>query len=328
MAPVAARKPASFGLASLSGFVSGSGMSIRLLVVLALCVALSLATPTFLTEGNILNVLRQSALLFLIASGLTLVILTGGIDLSVGANVGFSACLAALVLKATGSIPLTFGTAICAGAVAGLANGVLVAALRIPPFIATYGTLWILLGTTYWFMGGESVHGFPPGFRLLGTGHLLGIPVPIYLMFVFLAIGGLFLNRTRWGQEVFAIGANAEAAYLSGIPIRNRLILVYVLSGAMAGLAALVFLARVNSAEGDIGESLTLPAITAVLIGGTSLFGGVGTVAGTFTGALILTLVINGMNLLSVHANWQPFVTGIIVLVAVLIDRHSNRHER
>ncbi len=316
---------ARLSAASLLEKIGGLDLIIRLFVVAALCLALTFATPKFLTEGNVLNVLRQTALLFLIASGLTLVILTGGIDLSVGANLGLSGCLAALALKATGSVALTFLVAISAGAAGGLANGLLVTAMRVPPFIATYGMLWVLLGLTYWVMGGDSVHGFPPNFRILGSGYVLGIPVPVYLMFVFLAIGGLFLSRTRWGQEVYAIGANPEAARLSGIPVQSRLILVYTLSGAMAGLAALVFLARVNSAEGDIGETLTLPAITAVLIGGTSLFGGIGTVGGTFIGALILTLVINGMNLLSVHTNWQPFVTGVIVIIAVLVDRLSHQ---
>ena len=154
---------------------------------------------------------------------------------------------------------------------------------------------------------------------------LLGMPIPIYLMFLFLAIGWAFTQRTTWGQEIYAIGANPVAARLSGIPVARRLLLVYAVSGTMAGLASIIFLSRLNSAEADIGESLTLPAIAAVLIGGTSLFGGVGTVFGTFIGALILTLVLNGMNLLSVSANWQPLVTGIIVILAVWLDMKTRR---
>ncbi|QCI69232.1 ABC transporter permease [Phreatobacter stygius] len=300
---------------------------LRLATVLLLCACLTVATPNFLTEMNILNVLRQTALLFLVASGLTLVLIGGGIDLSVGANLGLSACVSALVLQATGSLALTLAAGIAIGTLVGFANGLLVAVMRIPPFIATYGMLWVLLGITYRVMAGESVHGFPASFRFLGSGHLFGVPVPVYLMFLFLGVGGLFLSRTRWGQEVYAMGANPEAARLSGIPIRSRQILTYTLSGAMAGLAALVLLARVNSAEGDIGEAMTLPAITAVLIGGTSLFGGLGTVSGTFVGALILTLVINGMNLLSVHSNWQPFVAGAIVILAVLVDRLTSQRQ-
>ena len=303
---------------TLSGELKAIGH--RLLAVVVLCIVLSSLSGAFFTTGNILNVLRQAALIFLLASGLTLVILTAGLDLSVGANAGLSACLAASVMLATGSAFLGAGVGIASGCVIGLGNGLLVTALRLPPFIATYGTLWVIHGLTYWFMAGATVHGFPPAFRALGSGHWLSVPIPVYLMFVFLALGIGFARYTTWGQEIYAIGANPVAARLSGIPVNRRLVLVYTVSGAMAGLASLIFLARLNSAEGDIGEPLTLPAIAAVLIGGTSLFGGVGTVTGTLAGALILTLVLNGMNLLAIDANWQPLVTGAIVILAVSLD--------
>jgi ribose transport system permease protein len=300
----------------------------RLIAVAAMCVALALVSDAFLTWNNVLNVLRQAALLFLLASGLTLVILTAGLDLSVGANVALSACLAGTVMKATGSPLLGTAVGLGCGTLIGAANGGLIASLRIPPFIATYGMLWVVHGVTYWYMAGSTVHGFPAGFRALGSGYWLGIPIPVYIMALFLAIGALFAQRTTWGQEIYAIGANPVAARLSGVPINRRLILVYTLSGAMAGLASLIFLARLNSAEGDIGESLTLPAIAAVLIGGTSLFGGVGTVGGTLIGALILTLVLNGMNLLALNPNWQPLVTGVIVIAAVYLDMLTRRRSR
>jgi len=279
-----------------------------------------MTTEVFLTAANLLNVLRQASLTFLIASGLTLTILTAGLDLSVGATVGLSACLAATVMKSTDSIALGVGAGLGFGALVGVLNGLMITVLKLPPFIATYGMLWTLNGVTYWFMGGETIHGFAPGFRALGSGYWLGVPVPIYVMAAFLVGGGIFTRYTTFGQEVYAIGANREAARLSGVPVRARLNLVYVLSGAMAGLAAIVYLARLNSAEADIGEPLTLPAIAAVLIGGTSLFGGVGSLTGTLIGALTLTLVVNGMNLLAVDANWQPLVTGVIVILAVWID--------
>jgi ribose transport system permease protein len=186
----------------------------------------------------------------------------------------------------------------------------------------------ILHGITYWFMKGETIHGFPPAFRAIGSGYWLGVPVPVYLMGVFLLIGLVFAQRTRWGQEIYAVGANPEAARLSGVPVKSRLVLVYAVSGAMAGLASLIFLARLNSAEGDIGESLTLPAIAAVLIGGTSLFGGVGSMLGTLIGALILTLVLNGMNLLAINANWQPVVTGVIVVLAEFFDNLTRKGDK
>ena len=292
----------------------------RLAAIAIIGAALSVTTESFLTVTNILNVLRQASLTFLIASGLTLTVLTAGLDLSVGANVGLSACLAGTVMQSTGSVALGAATGLVFGAGIGFLNGLMVTLLRLPPFIATYGMLWTLNGVTYWFMGGDTVHGFPPGFRALGSGYWLGVPVPIYLMAAFLFAGAVFTRYTTHGHEVFAIGANREAARLSGVPIRARLNLVYVLSGAMAGLAAVVYLARLNSAEADIGEPLTLPAIAAVLIGGTSLFGGVGSLLGTLIGALTLTLVVNGMNLLAIDASWQPLVTGVIVILAVWID--------
>jgi ribose transport system permease protein len=297
----------------------------RLLAAFLICAALTILTNSFFSLGNILNVLRQASLLFFIASGLTLVVLTGGLDLSIGANVAISACIAGTVIHQTGSPTLGVLTGIGVGGAVGMLNGVMVTALRIPSFIATYGMLWVLHGVTYWYMGGETMHGFPAGFRQIGSGYFLGLPIPVYLMLVFLAIGTIFAQRTTWGQEIYAIGANPVAARLSGIPVARRLLLVYTVSGAMAGLASIIFLARLNSAEADIGESLTLPAIAAVLIGGTSLFGGLGTVFGTFVGALILTLVLNGMNLLSVNASWQPLVTGVIVILAVWLDMKTRR---
>jgi ribose transport system permease protein len=301
---------------------------LRLLALGLLCLALSLASDAFLTGANIVNVLRQAALLFLLASGVTLVILTAGLDLSVGANVAMSACLAATLLKSTGSITLAVCAGLGCGLLIGIANGLLITLIRIPPFIATYGMLWILHGITYWFMKGETIHGFPAAFRAVGSGHWLGIPIPVFLMVAFLLIGVVFAQRTRWGQEIYAVGANPEAARLSGVPVKRRLVLVYSVSGAMAGLASLIFLARLNSAEGDIGEALTLPAIAAVLIGGTSLFGGVGSVFGTLIGALILTLVLNGMNLLAINANWQPVVTGVIVVAAVFLDNLTRQGDK
>jgi ribose transport system permease protein len=322
MSTVATQSPVRHRLA-LSGDLMQ--MLYRVLALLLLGAVLTGLSDVFLTTGNILNVLRQAALLFLMASGLTLVILTAGLDLSIGANVALSGCLAASVIKLTGSPWLGAGVGIGCGAAVGLANGLLVTALRIPSFVATYGMMWILTGVTYYYMGGETIHGFPPGFRQLGSGHLLGIPVPVYVMFLFLAIGVFFAQRTIWGQQIYAIGANPVAARLSGVPVERRLILVYVVSGAMAGLASLIVLARINSAQGDIGEELTLPAIAAVLVGGTSLFGGSGTVGGTLIGALLLTLVLNGMNLLQINSSWQPLATGIIILLAVWIDNRTRR---
>jgi ribose transport system permease protein len=239
--------------------------------------------------------------------------------------VGLSACLAAAAIKASGMMSMGFGAGVACGTVIGILNGIMVTQLRLPPFIATYGMLWMLYGVNYWYMQGDTIYGFPPEFRALGSGDWLGIPIPVYLMVAGLLAGGIFTRYTTFGHEVYAIGANAEAARLSGIPVRSRLILSYTVSGAMAGLAGVVYLARLNSAEAGIGDPLLLPAIAAVLIGGTSLFGGSGGLLGTLIGAIILTLVLNGMNLLAINTNWQPLVTGVIVLLAACVDSFTRK---
>jgi ribose transport system permease protein len=297
----------------------------RVAGVLLLSIVLAVSSEAFLTTSNVLNVLRQASLTFLIASGVTLVIIAGGIDLSIGANVGLSACMAATVIKSSGSIVSGVAAGLACGTAIGFLNGLMVTLLRLPPFIATYGMLWVVHGVTFWYMAGETIYGFPPGFRTLGSGYVLGIPVPVYLMALALAALGVFIRYTTYGYELYAIGANGEAARLSGVPVSSRKNLVYTISGAMAGLAAIVYLARLNSAEADIGEPLLLPAIAAVLVGGTSLLGGVGTLSSTLVGAVTLTLVLNGMNLLSINANWQPLVTGVVILLAAWIDIVTRR---
>nr|WP_282572100.1 ABC transporter permease [Roseomonas acroporae] len=295
-------------------------MPARIGALLLLALALSLATEGFATATNLLNVLRQASLLFLVASGLTLVIIGGGLDLSVAANLTLSACTAALAFKATGSVAAAVATALGCGLAVGLLNGLLVAVVRVPAFLATYGTLWIASGAAYWLMAGRVVYGFPPALRGLGTGFVLGVPTPVWIMLAVAVAGGAFLFLSAAGREVFFTGANEEAARLSGIPVRRRRILVYGLSGLMCGVAALVYLGRVNAAEAGLGDPLLLPAVAAVLIGGTSLFGGAGGLAGTLVGALILTTVTNGLNLLDVGAAWHPFVTGTIILAALGAD--------
>ena len=252
-------------------------------------------------------------------------IVGAGLDLSIGANVGLSACFGAAAIKASGMTSMGLGAGLICGTVIGVLNGLMVTQLRLPPFIATYGMLWMLYGVNYWYMKGDTIYGFTTEFRALGSGNLWGIPVPIYLMAATLLAGVVFTRYTTFGHEVYAIGANAEAARLSGIPVGSRLILSYTVSGAMAGLAGVVYLARLNSAEAGMGDALLLPAIAAVLIGGTSLFGGSGGLLGTLIGAIILTLVLNGMNLLTINSNWQPLVTGVIVLLAASVDSFTRR---
>ena len=292
----------------------------RVAGIVLIGLGLALMTDAFLTVANLLNVLRQTALLFLIASGLTLVVLAGGLDLSIGANVGLSACLVATAVQATGSVAVGIAVGCASGTIVGVINGALIAGLKLKPIIATYGIMWVLNGLTYWYMQGGTIYGFPGTFRQIGSGYWLGGPVPVYLMAIVLAAGVVFTRLTTWGHQVYAMGANPEAARLSGVPVTARLYLVYAISGGMGGVAGVVYLARLNSAEAGIGDALLLPAIAAVLVGGTSLFGGLGSVPGTLIGAAMLTLVLNGMNLLVISSNWQPLVTGAIVLLAAGID--------
>ncbi|MCR9120974.1 MAG: ABC transporter permease [Phyllobacteriaceae bacterium] len=301
---------------------------LRLAVLFVVGLFLTIATDTFLTQTNLVNLLRQASLMFLLAAGLTLVLIVGGIDLSVGANLALSACLTAGVYKATNSVPLAIATGLATGAAIGFVNSLLVAFLKLPPFLATFATLWVCQGLAFFYMSGSVIYGFPPEMRALGSGFWLGIPVPVILMTIILIFLTVFLRRSTIGHELYAIGSNATAARLSGIPVRRRLILVYVLSGLTAGFAGIVYLARVNSADAGVGEPLLLPVIAVVLIGGASLYGGRGSAIGTLSGALILTAVLNGMNLLAIDSNLQPMAAGLVVLLALALEAVSKKHQR
>jgi ribose transport system permease protein len=285
----------------------------------ALVVLLAVASPHFLTADNMVIVLRQAALQFLMAAGLTMVVLTGGIDLSIGAVLGLGACLGAGFI-AGGSVLLGVAAALGAGLACGLVNGALVAYVGIPAFIATYGMLWVAHGLGYVFMKGEVIHGFPAAFRTLGAGFVGAIPVPVLIGAAILIVLHIVLHLTRFGRALYAIGGNAVAAKLSGMPTRRYLVTVYALSGVLAAFAGLVVIARVNAADSGTGEELLLTAIAAVCLGGTSLFGGAGGVVGTAIGSLILALVVNGMNMLGIATFWQAFAMGVIVILAVFAD--------
>jgi len=227
-------------------------------------------------------------------------------------------------LIVSGHLGLGIVAGLISGLLAGALNGLLVAFGRITPFIATYGVLWIAGGIGYVFMKGEVLHSFPPSFRYIGTGILFGIPVTILIAGIILVILHLLLHKTVFGRYIYAIGGNPIAARLSGISVKSKLFYVYTLSGLLSSFAALVIMARVNSVDSSIGEELLLPAIAAVCLGGASLFGGVGGIAGTAIGALILALVINGMNLLGVPSFWQSGVMGAIILGSVLADQYGS----
>jgi ribose transport system permease protein len=299
----------------------------RLTALVVLLVVLSLLSDHFLTWNNLINVFRQAALTFLMAAGLTLVVLTGGIDLSVGAVLGLSACLGASLIS-EGHVVSGIAAALAAGLACGLVNGSLVAYVRVPAFIATYGMLWIALGLGFVFMRGEVIYGFPADFRFLGAGFVGPVPFPIIVGLVVLAVLFVGLKYTVLGRSFYAIGGNVNAARLSGMPVRFRTMCAYAISGLLAGFAGLVVIARTGAVDAGVGEELLLPTIAAVVLGGTSLMGGVGGVVGTAIGAIIISVIINGMNLLGVNTYWQWGVLGALILLAVLSDELVARRIR
>ena len=296
----------------------------RLIALASLITALSILSPYFLTWANLINVLRQASVQFIMSAGLTIVILTAGIDLSIGAILGLAACVSASLISG-GFVLVGILSALVAGLACGLVNGVLVTIGRIPPFIATYGMLWIAFGLGYIFMRGEVIYGLPEGFRYIGAGFLWGIPFPVVVAAALLIALHLLLHGTVFGRAIYAIGGNPDAARLSGMPVSHRLIAVYALSGLLSGFAALVVIARINAADSGLGEDLLLPAIAAVCLGGTSLFGGIGGIIGTAVGSVILALIVNGMNLLGVQTFWQNAVMGTIILISVFADQLGGR---
>jgi ribose transport system permease protein len=296
----------------------------RFTALFLLVLALSIVSPYFLTWNNISNILRQASMQFLMSAGLTIVVLTGGIDLSVGAVIGLSACLGASFI-ASGDLAFGIAAALAVGLACGLTNGIVVSYLRIPSFIATYGMLWIAFGLGYVFMKGEVIYGFDPSFRFIGSGFIGPIPALLVVALVVLLILHIVLQKTPFGRAIYAIGGNETAARLSGMPVQRRLMYIYGLSGLLSAVAGLVAIARTNAADAGLGEELLLPAIAAVSLGGTSLLGGVGGIVGTAVGALILSLIINGMNLLGVTTYWQAFVMGAIIIVCVVSDELVRR---
>ena len=293
---------------------------VRLGIMFLLAIAVAMMNENFLTSFNAMNILRQASFLFILASGATIVMIAGGIDLSVGSTLSLAAALSAYTFQETELASLSILVALAVGLCVGLVNGFLVAVLKLQPFLATYGMLWIVSGISLWFMSGIPITDFSPEFRFLGRGFLFGVPASVWLMAVVVLAGWLAMRFSTFGQQVYMTGSNRTAATLSGVPVTRNLLVAYVLSGLGAALAAIVFLGRVNSADPGLGDPYLLPSIAAILVGGTSLFGGTGGLVGTAMGAIFLTMVLNAMNLLLISSVWQPFVTGVILIVAVLAD--------
>lgn len=292
-----------------------------LLGLIVLSVALALTTPHFLTVNNILNVLRQVSINALIALGMTFVILTGGIDLSVGSMLALSGALAAGMIHGGVPAALAVALALFAGAAMGAANGVLVARGRLAPFIVTLATMTVYRGLTLVYTDGRPITGLGDAFGVIGRGYLFDIPLPVLWLGLGFAGSYLLLNSTVFGRHVYAVGGNEEAALHSGVATDRIKIWVYTISGLTAAAGGIILTSRLNSAQPTAGMGYELDAIAAVVLGGTSLSGGRGTLGGTLVGALIIGVLNNGLNLLNVSSFYQQVVKGVVILIAVLLDR-------
>jgi ribose transport system permease protein len=293
------------------------------LALIIVCIGLAFMSPNFLSVSNSFDVMRQVSINAVIAFGMTLTILLGGIDLSVGSILAVSSVLAAMTMKGGHGAGLAAGIAILAGAAMGSLNGVVIAKGNVAPFIATLGTMTLLRGAALVLSGGSPISGFSSEtFAMLGGGYLARlVPVPVVLMLVMFAAFWFVLTRTVFGRHVYATGGNAEAAKLSGVNTDRVHILVYTVSGAMAALAGLILTSRLDSAQPTAGAGYELDAITAVVLGGTSLAGGRGWIFGTLVGAVLIGVLNNGLNLMGVSAFYQQIVKGSVILIAVLLDR-------
>jgi ribose transport system permease protein len=314
------------GIELPSGFFSHYARQLGTLSgLLGLCAVLWALTPHFMTVSNLLNVAEQAAIIAIVAVGMTFVIITGGIDLSVGSVLAFAGVVMASTLHAGVPVPVALAVALGTGLFCGLVNGALITLGRLPPFIATLGMMSVARGTALMFTEGRPVSGFSGSFRSLATGEVLGIPVSVIIMVGVYAAAHFVLTRTKLGRYTYAIGGNEEAALLSGVNVRVYKAAVYGISGMLSGLAAVILTARLNSAQPIAGMMYELDAIAATVIGGTSLLGGEGTVVGTLIGALIMAVLRNGLNLLGVSSFIQQVVIGSVIIAAVLIDMWLKR---
>lgn len=307
-----------------------------LIALFALCLVISLLSDKFLTSNNLWNVLRQISVNVCISVGMTLVVLMAGIDLSVGSVLAFSSAVCAGLLKNGISIPsldLFIGFTVLGGILVslligllmGLFNGWAITKFSLPPFVATLAMLTIARGATMLYTQGIPISNLGSSFEFIGSGWFLGIPVPVWVSLVVVLVVVFITNKTAFGRYIYAIGGNEKAAFLSGININNIKLAVYGIAGMMAGVGGVLVTSRLNSAQPNAGASYELDSIAAVVIGGTSLSGGLGTVTGTVIGATIIGVLNNGLVLLNVSPFWQQVVKGLVILLAVIIDKKSKK---
>ena len=309
-----------------------------LIALIVLCIVLSVMSDKFFTTENGLNVLRQIAVNICIATGMTLIVLTGGIDLSVGSILALCGAVAAGLLKSGIEIPsgdLFIGFTVTGALLAGMLlgsllgwwNGFAITKFNVPPFVATLAMLTIARGFTMLYTKGHPISNLGKPFAFIGSGSLLGVPTPVWIAILVVLFAVFLTQKTRLGRYIYAIGGNEQAAKLSGINISKIKIMVYSMAGALAALGGIIVTARLDSAQPNAGISYELDAIAAVVIGGTSLSGGKGSIWGTVMGAIIIGVLNNGLVLLNVSPFWQQVVKGTVILLAVIIDKAGEKKE-
>jgi ribose transport system permease protein len=285
----------------------------------------SQVSPYFLTTDNILNISLQASVTAIIAAGMTFVILTAGIDLSVGSIVAFASVITTSLIKLDipvfYSLALGISAGLLFGAFSGYLAGIFVTRFKITPFIVTLALMTIWRGAAFVYTEGRPVWELPEAFSFLGTGRILGIPFPTIIMIIVFIASHIALTKTRFGRYVYAVGGNLEAARLAGIKTNFILMTVYIISGALAAISGVLLASRINSGQPNAGLGYELDVIAAVVVGGTSLFGGRGTIIGTFFGSMLIAVLRNGLNLLNVGSYVQQVIIGVVILLAVLIDQ-------
>jgi ribose transport system permease protein len=297
-----------------------------LLILILVWIVLALLSPYFFTVTNLFEITLQSAVFAIIAAGETFVIFSGGIDLSVGSVFALSAIIGGVFFRGTGSVLIAALASLATGTVAGIINGLFISRLRVPPFVATLGMMGIARGLALIVVNGIPIYGLSKEYMWIGQGRLAGIiPVPTIIMAVIFVLAYLVLNYTRFGRFTYAIGSNIESARLSGVNVAVVTLGIYAVAGALSALAGIIESARLGTVQPAGGDGYELLAIGAVVIGGTSLFGGEGNIIGTLIGALLVTTIRNGLNLLGVYAFWQYVVNGLIIISAVAVDQLRRR---
>lgn len=304
------------------GFIKENLGIIAALAVMCIFLAVFPATSSsFLTPKNLFNILRQISTNMLLACGMTMVIILGGIDLSVGSIIALSGVLSAGCVARYGlPIPVALLVGVLVGLLIGCINGGIIALTTIPPFIVTLATMNVARGLAKVYTGGSPVRVVTKEWQFLGAGYIGPVPVPVIIMIVVVIITAFIMNRTKMGRHIYAVGGNAQAAVFSGIKVSKVKFFVHAFSGVMAGLAGIILASRMYSGQPTAGEGAEMDAIAAVVVGGTSMSGGSGKIGGTVIGALIIGILNNGLNLLNVNSFWQDVVKGIVILLAVLID--------